>query len=245
MNRSFKQIYEQEIVKNMRAVFSKIYADKTDMTVNGIKAFGPDSEFIGGTVANACVRIFLEEKSGDERACITLGQLKSIIEFTSCLEMKTWGILLYISALQQLDKNGLLEKVVDENRLESLKASLDWRHFVNLEDLSLINLPTNYYGVATEIAGLRELLGWDREAWSEKLKQKLMGHIETYSGQDGFMDETDGEGRFDSYSINAPVHICGLYLKAGLTVPEKYKQMLRTSCGILLSLANTKGNGFP
>ena len=83
--------------------------------------------------------------------------------------------------------------------LAKLRAKLDWRRFVR-PDLTLIDLPNNYYGVAFSIARLRYLLGWEDAAASEQLLARTLDHYRNYSGDYGFADETEGKGRFDRYS---------------------------------------------
>lgn len=124
------------------------------------------------------------------------------------MKMETWGILNGITGLYRLQKAGLLESVVDGDTLQLLKASLDWRTFVDIgEHYGLIDKPTNYYGVAFGIARYRELLGWEPEGHSSQLLQRFLEHIERYSGELCFMDETPGDGRFDRYSILVPAEL--------------------------------------
>jgi len=53
---------------------------------------------------------------------------------------------------------------------------------VREDDLTLINLPNNYYGVAFSIARLRYLLGWEDAAASDALLAKTLDHFREYSG---------------------------------------------------------------
>ena len=61
-------------------------------------------------------------------------------------------------------------------------------------NIPLINLPTNYLGVAFSIARLRMLLGWEDASGGQQLLEKILDHYQRYSGEYGFSDETDGAG---------------------------------------------------
>ena len=98
-----------------------------------------------------------------------------------------------------LHARGLLERAVRPATLAKLKQRLDWRRFVR-PDLSLINLPNNYYGVAFSIARFRHLLGWEDASAGDQLLARMIDHYRKYSGEYGFADETEGKGRDDLFS---------------------------------------------
>ena len=50
------------------------------------------------------------------------------------------------------------------------------RRFVRTDDLTLISLPNNYYGVAFSVARLRYRLGWEDASASEALLGKTLDH---------------------------------------------------------------------
>jgi hypothetical protein len=156
----------------------------------------------------------------------------------------TWGIYYYVCALNRLREAGLLEQAVGLETLESLKQKLDWRTFVKQPEFTLINLPTNYFGVAFSIARLRSLLGWEDTSASEILVECMVNHYKTYSGEFGFSDETDGEGRFDRYSILLIGEICQRFIETGIPVTSQLKEWLRKAVDVILVRLNPWGNGF-
>ena len=105
-------------------------------------------------------------------------------------------------------------------------------------------MPTNYYGVAFSIARLRMLLGWEDASASEALLDKTLQHYATHSGPFGFCDDTDGEGRFDRYSILLIAEICERFIETGLPVTPHLRALLRNAVDVVLKLGNTQGDGF-
>jgi hypothetical protein len=160
------------------------------------------------------------------------------------MENDTWGIYYYIGALYKLKQAGLLERAVHPATLETLRKKLDWRSFVRQPGFELINLPTNYFGVAFSIARLRLLMGWEDAHASEVLLDRMLKHYADYSGAYGFSDETDGEGRFDRYSILLAAEICERFIETGLPVTPELKALLRKSADIALNAASADGSGF-
>ncbi|HZG76501.1 MAG TPA: hypothetical protein VEZ72_11670, partial [Paenibacillus sp.] len=176
-----------------------------------------------------------------EKAIATYRELAELLSYT---RIETWGIQGALSALHRLQRHGLLNSAVAPETLARYRAKLDWRTFVNAEDLTLIGLPTNYYGVAIGISAYREKLGWDEPGMSGVFMEKLLAHVDRFSGQFGFMDDSKGEGKYDLYSVNAPFEVYGKLVAAGLPVPDRVLEMVRRSLDIYLQLSNTKGHGF-
>lgn len=236
-----KDIVERKLKPVLLSLYERIKAEGTALELDGIEAYNPQAQFVGGMLINAASFIALE-LIGTEQA---LSELGGIIHMASEMEMKTWGILGSLNGLYRLHEKGLLEKTADEETLNKLRSMLDWRSFVDEENgYALTGLPTNYYGVAFNIAYMRERLGWDKEIHSTGLLQHLLQHIDRYSGTQAFMDETDGEGRFDRYSIVIPAELASTLLDAKAEVPEKIRKMLDRSAHLLLALANGQGYGI-
>jgi len=236
-----KKIVEQRLKPILKNYFEMIKAEGLDLVIDGVSAFNPRAQFVAGMVMEASCFTAVEILKDEE----SLKDLGIIIRMVSTMEMRTWGILSGITSLYRLHQHSLLNKVIDENTLNLLKKVLDWRTFVDEKNhYQLINKPTNYYGVAFGIARYRELLGWDEERHSVHLLNRLFEHIDCYSGDFGFMDETLGEGRFDFYTMLVPCEMTTLLLETGMKIPEKLRMMLRKSCEILLQLANKDGQGF-
>jgi hypothetical protein len=240
-----KSIIDDELIPFMKEYFKLIYDKKESLVIEGVQVYNPKAQFVGGKVINCCSYIAMLEDKNSLEGESRLKQLKEIIDFTSKLPMETWGMLNGLVGLYRLKLKGVFEQVVKGETLDILKREMDWRNFVDINnDFVLINKPTNYYGVAFGVARYRELLGWETEEFSSILLEKLMKHIDDYSGEFSFMDETPGGGRFDRYSVLIPGEIASLLTETDVAVPEKLLMMLRKSANIYITLANDKGNGF-
>lgn len=235
--KSMDKLINEDILNHLTYYFDLVYDNGLDLEIDGVLGFNPKSQFVEGKVVNACGYVY--EVTGENK-----DRLVDIIKLMVDGEYKTWGMLNCIVGLNRLNKKGLLNDVMDEKTLNTFKEKLDWRTFVNEEDLSLINLPTNYYGVAFGVAKYRELLGFEPEGSSDKLLKKLLVHVDKFSGEFSFMDETQGKGRFDRYSILIPAEICSMLFETGCEIPQQLKDMLRKSADIFINLANEKGSGF-
>ena len=173
-----RQFLDERLHPIMVDFFDRIAEGGLDLQIDGTPVYNDRAEFVGGTVINFACYTALELIKTEE----SLKKLGNIIRMAFDMEMETWGILNGVRGLSRLKKAGLLERVVDEETLEKMKVSMDWRKFVDIDDhYALIHLPTNYYGVAFGIAGHRELLGWDEEGYSQKLLERFLEHIDRFS----------------------------------------------------------------
>ena len=210
----------QTLRRHMCDLFWKIAGEKEDIVLDGIPGYHPKAQFVAGKVINQCSYVLTDCLMGTEREDEAKAALTGIVRMVSGMPMETWGILNGIEGLWRLRQHGLLETLVDADTLDSLRASMDWRTFVDVSaDYALIHKPTNYYGVAFGIARYRELLGWDEPGAARILLDHLLAHIRRYSGELGFMDETQGDGRFDRYSLLVPGELTILLLNTGWQVP--------------------------
>lgn len=236
-----KKLVEEKFNVILKDLFYRIKEEGLDLHLDGVPAYNPRAQFVAGMVMNATsftvVEVLKEEES--------LKDLGNIFRMVSTMEMRTWGILSGITSFYRLHQHGLLHKVVDQETYELLKEVMDWRSFVDEKNnYELINKPTNYYGVAFGIARYRELLGWETEEHSAHLLKRLFDHIDFYSGDGSYMDETPGDGRFDRYTMMVPCELATLLMETRMEVPEKLRRMLRKSCEVFLQLANEDGQGF-
>lgn len=241
---NMKSYVVNNVLNHLKHYFDLIYSQRLDLYINGAPAFNSKSQFVEGKVVNACSYVYESIPMGDPDKKVMANKLTEIIDLMAEREFKTWGMLNCIIALHRLNQSKQLTEVVSAKSLALLKQKLDWRTFVNQDDLSLISFPTNFYGVAFGIAKYRELLGFEEGNWSEKLLEKLLTHVDNFSGEFSYMDETKGQGRFDRYSILIPAEICSMLHNTGCEIPEKLKVMLRKSCDIYMSIANAEGTGF-
>lgn len=240
--KKMKQIINENFGPILMGLFQKIQENDLELKIDDIPVYNSKAQFIGGMVINSCSYTSINLIGINE----SLKQLSDMIRMVSHMEMKTWGILNGLRGIYRLYQNNLLHEVIDNETYELLKEVLDWRTFVDENNhYALINKPTNYYGVAFGIARYRELLGWEPEHHSHHLLERFIEHIDQFSGELGYMDETPGDGRFDRYTIVTPGEVTALLLATGVEVPQKIRNMLKKSCEIALQLANEDGHGFP
>lgn len=237
-------IVQNELQPQLEYFFSKLAAEKENTVIDGQKALASKDKFLPGKIAIGLSYVLLNKAKDDPALETRLREYRDIADMTVGMENHTWGVYYYLSALVSLKKAGLLERAVSPATLAKLREKLDWRKFVTQPDYELIDLPTNYYGVAFSVARLRMMLGWEDESGGKILLDKMMHHYDAYSGKYGFSDETSGEGRFDRYSILLIAEICERYLETGLPVTPELKQKLRKAATLALNLANADGTGF-
>ena len=225
--------------------FQRLSNEKLDLVLDGYAPFKSNDKFLPGKVALGLGHVLLHTKADDPRLPKLLHDYRAIADLTVSMDNHTWGIYYYLLSLYQLKQAGLLEQAVSPATLARLRAQLDWRSFVNVkDDYALINLPTNYYGVAFSVARLRMLLGWENESGGTVLLDKMLHHYAAYSGDYGFSDETPGDGRFDRYSILLIAEICERFLETGMSVTPELKAKLRKAADIALNVASPDGEGF-
>jgi len=116
--------------------------------------------------------------------------------------------------------------------------------FVDADDYVLIDHPNNYYCVAFGIARLRAQMGWEDGTAAEKLFSRIVAHYRQYSGDYGFADETDGEGRFDRYSVLLAGEVARHFIETGGKPPQEALDWLRKSAAVMLSRMHASGEGF-
>lgn len=235
---------ESRVEPQVEALLRRLLSEGRDLRLDGVEVFAAEDKFLPGKIAIAMAHLIEATPRSDPRFAEYVAGFRSLAELTIEDTNDTWGKYYYASALHRLDKAGLLEEAVSADILERLKRELDWRTFVREDDLTLINLPNNYYGVAFSVARLRYLLGWEDAAASEALLARTLDHFRTYSGVYGFADETNGEGRFDRYSVLLIGEIAQRFIETGVEPPEDVRRWLRNSVDLMLPRLNLRGEGF-
>ena len=238
------RIVQDNAYQQLDYFFKKLVAEKEAIVIDGYAPFKAGDKFLPGKVAAGLGHVLLNSAKDDPALPQRLRDYRDIADMTVGMDNHTWGIYYYIGTLVKLKEAGLLEQAVSPATLEKLRKQLDWRTFVTVPQYDLINLPTNYYGVAFSIARLRMLMGWEDDSGSKILLDKMLTHYKKYSGKFGFSDETDGEGRFDRYSILLIAEICERFLETGLQPTPELKGLLRKAADIALNVSNTAGDGF-
>ena len=238
------QTVQTRMLPQMAVLLDKLLVEKRDMTLDGVKVFEADDKFLPGKIAIGLAYLLVDTPRDDPKFARYLAAYRQIADMTVDDPNDTWGVYYYCQALLMLKQAGLLDQAVSPAALETLKAKLDWRRFVREGDLTLINLPNNYYGVAFSVARLRYRLGWEGAGASEALLERTLDHYRKYSGEYGFADETDGEGRFDRYSVLLIGEISHRLIEAGMPATPEVRQWLRRSVDLMLPRLNMRGEGF-
>jgi len=231
------------VLPELDRLMDRLIADKAGMTVDGVKVFESNDKFLPGKIAVGLAYPLLATPQDDPKFAARLAGYRALADLTVDQANDTWGIYYYMEALWMLKRAGLLEQAVSPQTLAKLRAQLDWRSFVR-PDLTLIDLPNNYYGVAFSIARLRMLMGWEDERGSQVLLARMLDHYRRFSGVYGFADETDGEGRFDRYSVLLIGEISQRLIETDMPPPPEVKVWLRRSVDLMLSRFNDRGEGF-
>jgi hypothetical protein len=231
------------LMPQVETLVLQLLRDRRAMTIDGVRVFESGDKFLPGKIAAIMAYRVLALPPGDARLDQRLKDFADMAEVTLKDTNDSWGIYYYISALHSLRKAGLLDRGVRPSTLASLRTKLDWRRFVR-PDLSLIDLPNNYYGVAFPVARLRHLLGWEDASASEQLLARTLDHYRKYSGEYGFADETEGKGRFDRYSVLLVGEIAQRMIETGMTPPQQVREWLRKSVDLMLPRFNLRGEGW-
>ncbi len=237
------ELVVRELMPQIGVFANKLRTEKAQTRIAGQPAFNGKDKFLPGKVALGLSYHLLDAQRAGSDTAPALQDFRAAADMMVGMENHTWGIYYYLLSLYHLKEAGLLERALSPATLASLQRTLDWRTFVT-PDFKLVSLPTNYYGVAFGVARLRMLLGWEDENGSRKLLDKLTQHYDAHSGKYGWSDETDGEGRFDRYSILLAAEVCERFIDTGLTPTAAMKARLRQAADVAMSLGSAQGDGF-
>lgn len=238
------QSVQGRVRPQIEALLEALASEGRDYTLDGVEVFEAQDKFLPGKIASGMSHVLVATSRDDPAFAERLAAFRRLSELTLEDTNDSWGIYYYISALHELEGAGLLDEAVSPETLARLRERLDWRAFVREPELTLIDLPNNYYGVAFSIARLRFLLGWEDASASEALLAKTLQHFRDYSGEYGFADETSGEGRFDRYSVLLIGEIAQRFIETGVEPPPEVRTWLRKSVDLMLPRLNLRGEGF-
>ena len=217
----YNQTVTGGILPMSRELLVRLAQEGRALQLDGVPVFNGDDKFLPGKIALGLAEFLVTVPADDPRRAEYVASFRRISKLTVDDPNDSWGIYYYMSALYQLRKAGLLDGAVDRLTLAKLRVRLDWRSFVDVDNFTLIDHPNNYYCVAFGIARLRVLMGWEDSAGSDELLKKMLEHYRTYSGDYGFADETNGEGRFDRYSVLLSAEIAQKFIETGSQPPAE------------------------
>ena len=240
----YNQTVTGRILPMSRELLVRLAQEGRALQLDGVPVFNGDDKFLPGKIALGLAEFLVTVPAEDSRRAEYIASFRRISRLTVDDPNDSWGIYYYMSALNQLRKAGLLGGAVDRLTLAKLRVRLDWRSFVDVDNFTLIDHPNNYYCVAFGIARLRVLMGWEDPAGSDQLLKKMLEHYRQYSGEYGFADETNGEGRFDRYSVLLSAEIAQKFIETGSQPPAEVIGWVRKSADVMLQRMNLNGDGF-
>ena len=240
----FDQTVRDRIQPQTEQLLIKLVKDGKALNLDGTPVFNGRDKFLPGKIALGLVDFLIALPDDDPRLPAYLADFRTIAKLTADDANDTWGAYYYLSALNKLREAGRLKEAVDPLTLAKLRVRLDWRMFVDADTYQLIDHPNNYYCVAFAIARLRARMGWEGGEPAETLYAKIAEHYELYSGPYGFADETDGEGRFDRYSVLLAGEIAERFIETGGKPPPQVLTWLRKSADVMLMRLDAEGRGF-
>jgi hypothetical protein len=241
---SYNEVVQGKLQPQAERLLLRLVQEGHGLTMDGAPVFDGRDKFLPGKIAVGLVDFLLSIPKGDPRLPEYLRAFRRVAALTVDDTNDSWGAYYYILALDDLRKAGLLKDAVDPLTLAKLRVRLDWRMFVDADDYVLIDHPNNYYCVAFGIARLRAQMGWEDRSASEKLFARIVAHYQQYSGDYGFADETDGEGRFDRYSVLLAGEVARHFIETDGKPPKEALDWLRKSADVMLSRMHASGEGF-
>jgi hypothetical protein len=240
----FNGIVQQRILPQAGVLLRQLVKDKRKLSIDGTPVFNGSDKFLPGKIAIGAVEYLVTVPKDDPRLPGLLKDFREVAAMTADEANDSWGAYYYILALDKLRGAGLLDQAVDRLTYAKLRVRLDWRMFVDPDTYELIDHPNNYYVVALGIARLRHRMGWEDEKGGDALYAKVAEHYRKYSGDFGFADETDGEGRFDRYSVLLAGELANHFIETGGRVPDEVLPWLRKSADVMLQRIHADGAGF-
>jgi len=240
----YNQIVNDRIQPQSRELLVRLAKEGRELSLDGVPVFNGDDKFLPGKIALGLAEFLVTVPADDPRRSEYIAGFRRISKLTVDDANDTWGIYYYMSGLNKLRKAGMLSAAVDALTLAKLRVRLDWRSFVDVDTFVLIDHPNNYYCVAFGIARLRVQMGWEDPSGADRLLQQMLEHYRQFSGDYGFADETDGEGRFDRYSVLLSAEIAQRFIETGTQPPPEVIGWVRKSADVMLQRLNPNGDGF-
>jgi hypothetical protein len=241
---SYNQIIATTLQPQAEDLLKKLVQYGRALRLEGVPVFDGTDKFLPGKIAVGLTDFILALPRNDPRVPDYLVSFRRVAASTVDDANDTWGIYYYLLALNGLRKAGMLHQALDRLTVAKLRVKLDWRTFVDPADYTLIDHPNNYYCVALGIARLRAQMGWEDGIPAERLFAKILDQYHRYSGDYGFSDETNGEGRFDRYSVLLAGEIAHHFLETDGQVPAEALSWLRKAANVMLVRMHASGEGF-
>jgi hypothetical protein len=241
---TFNDVVQHGILPQVGSLLQQLVRDKRALTLDGTRVFNGSDRFLPGKIAIALAEYLTSLPPEDPRVTLGLEEFRDVARLTVDDANDTWGAYYYVLAIDKLRTAGLVDRAFDRLTYAKLRVRLDWRTFVDPDTYQLIDHPNNYYVVALGIAKLRHRLGWEDDRGAKAIYAKVSEHYRRYSGEFGFADETDGEGRFDRYSVLLAGELANHFIETGDRPPDEALVWLRKSADVMLQRMHADGAGF-
>lgn len=241
---AFNQIVTTRIQPQTEKLLVDLAREGRNLKIDGITVFNGSDKFLPGKIAVGLAGYISSLPDNDPRLGEYLKHFRDIAKLTVDDPNDSWGHYYYLSAIDRLQQSGRLSQAIDPLTLAKLRVRLNWRSFVDVDTYELIDHPNNYYCVAFAIARLRAKLGWEDRSGADRLYSKMIAHYPLYSQENGYADETNGEGRFDRYSVLLAGEIAQRFYQTGDQPPAEILGWLRKSADVMLHRVNRDGYGF-
>ena len=238
----YNQTVSGRILPLSRELLVRLSRQGRALSLDGVPVFSGDDKFLPGKIALSLAEFLVTVPADDPHRAEYIADFRRIAKLTVDDPNDSWGIYYYMSGLNELRKAGILSAAVDRLTLAKLRVRLDWRSFIDVDTFTLIDHPNNYYCVAFGIARLRVQMGWEDAAGAARLLQMMLEHYRQFSGEYGFADETDGDGRFDRYSVLLSAEIAQKFIATGGQPPAEVIGWVRKSADVMLERLNPDGD---
>ncbi len=241
---SFNEVVTTRIQPQTEKLLIDLAREGRNLKIDGTPVFNGSDKFLPGKIAVGLASFIAGLPENDPRLPSYLKNFRDIAKLTVDDANDSWGLYYYLFAIDRLQQAGRLREAIDPLTLAKLRVRLDWRSFVDVDTLELIDHPNNYYCVAFAIARIRAKLGWESRDGADRLYTRMIAHYPLYSGENGFADETNGDGRFDRYSVLLAGEIAQRFMQTDQQPPAQILAWLRKSADVMLQRVNRDGLGF-
>jgi hypothetical protein len=232
------------VLNKLTHLISSVLVKENEFSLANIKIFDVNDPFLTGKLMQGFATVLSQVPESSSAQHILLTGINKMAKLTTNKVNTSWGIYFYLTALLKFDQNGLMHVLFSYQQLNALRNTLHWKNFINEKNYQLINKPNNYYQLAYSIACLRFQLGWDSAEAIDIFLNKMIKHYEECPGISGYADETDGQGRYDRYSVLLIAEIAHRFRENGLPLTLQLKKWLKRSAELVLMHANNEGVGF-
>ncbi|MDD4689480.1 MAG: hypothetical protein PHE51_07010 [Eubacteriales bacterium] len=227
----------------LEALVSKVAEGGEDTVMSGVRVLDEPEKFVHGHLINLTIKLLVKYHiENDSREEITLKRLYYFLGLIKGTPCHTWGKITLLRGMSSLYDAGLMH-ILNDDIIEMLKEKTNYEDFLDKSTITLINQPSNYYQVALACAGYREKIGWEDGGYCQKILNKLVSVMQTYSDC-GFMDEQPPLGRFDRYTLIVASETINTLDAVGQPAPQFILDQVKYISNALLFMANSRGDGI-